>query len=394
MAWLTKSRFLSGLQCHKRLWFEIHQPIEIAREAGTALVHGREFDEVVQQQRPGVVISRDVGMPAAIEETARQLAAGAGRLYQPAFRSGDLAVIADVVKRDGDCFDLIEVKSTTSVKESHIPDAAYQAMVIERSGLPLRKIAIGHVSNQFVLRQQGVYQGLLIEADITDVARGIIPEIEATAAELQRVMASEVSPSIDVGDHCTNPYECPFLSRCHTGAPFGVEYPVAGLPRGGKIRAALIDEGYLDLREVPAERLSSDMHRRVHEATVSGVAYFDEAATSELRQLQPPFAYLDFETISSPVPQLVGTRPYEQVPFQWSVHVEEAGEVRHAEHLAIESFGNLETLATELMAALPASGPIFAYNAGFEERVLLLLADRSMRGVSRNWRNGCSTYCR
>ena len=76
------------------------------------------------------------------------------------------------------------------------------------------------------------------------------------------------------------------------------------------------------------------------------------------------------------MPKFIGTRPYEQLPFQWSVHVEFGpGNTRHAEFLAIESFGDFETLASALVAALPAEGPIFAYNASFEERVLVRLSE-------------------
>jgi hypothetical protein len=135
---------------------------------------------------------------------------------------------------------------------------------------------------------------------------------------------------------------------------------------------ALIDEGYADLREVPDGRLTSEMHRRVHEATVTGVPYFDAAATADLRRLTYPFSYLDFETMGFAVPELIGTRPYEQVPFQWSVHVEtSATEIRHSEYLAIESFGEFDALAEKLMAAIPSRGPVFAYNAGFEHRGIL-----------------------
>jgi hypothetical protein len=165
------------------------------------------------------------------------------------------------------------------------------------------------------------------------------------------------------------------MARCHPPNGTDVGYPVANLPRGGKASAALFAEGYSDLREVPAERLSSEMHRRVHAAAVSGVPYFNESATCELRRLKPPFAYLDFETMGFAVPEIIGTRPYEQLPFQWSVHVEDAGEIRHAEYLAIESFGDFEALTEPLIAAFPPTGPIFAYNAGFEDRVLRRLGE-------------------
>jgi hypothetical protein len=165
------------------------------------------------------------------------------------------------------------------------------------------------------------------------------------------------------------------LARCSAGkqAP---EFPVDVLPRGGKIVAELLGAGYRDLRDVPVELLSNDLHRRVFDATVSGLAFFDLAATAELRELSLPFAYLDFETVSFAVPEIVGTRPFEQLPFQWSVHLElGTDDVRHAEYLAIETFGEFQALAQALIATLPTEGPVFAYNASFEEHVLLRLAE-------------------
>ena len=136
-------------------------------------------------------------------------------------------------------------------------------------------------------------------------------------------------------------------------------------------------DGYRDLREVPRDRLTNKIHQRVHEATASGITYFDEAATAELRSFPRPYSYLDFETISFSVPEIIGTRPYEQVPFQWSVHVELGPtDIRHDEYLAIESFGDFDTMAHALIAAIPSTGPIFAYNASFEAAVLNRLADR------------------
>jgi hypothetical protein len=378
MAWLTKSRFLSGLQCHKRLWFEIHQPLEDSAEPNIQILQGRAFDEVVQGLQPGVVISRERGMPAAIAETKRVLAKGsraASTLYQPAFLAGNLAVIADVLRRAGAQFELVEVKATTQVKETHLPDTAFQALVLQRAKIPVGRVFIGYVNNEFVLRRAGDFEGLLVEADITESVRAYLPEAAARTLEFQEVMASDRMPSIVVGPHCLSPYECPFLARCTAGQETP-EYPVDVLPRGGKTVATLLADGYRDLRDVPAKRLTDEMHRRVFDATCSGLAFFDLAATTELRRLTSPLAYLDFETISFCVPEVIGTRPFEQLPFQWSVHVEYAtGEIRHAEYLAIESFGDFDPLARSLIGALPSAGPIFAYNASFEEQVLLRLAE-------------------
>jgi hypothetical protein len=378
VAWLTKSRFLSGLQCHKRLWFEVHQPLEEPAEPSIPMLHGRQFDEAVQRLQPGVVISRAKGMPAAIAATKRILAKGgaaAVTLYQPAFRAGDLAVIADVLRRAGAHFDLFEVKASAQLKDGHLPDAAFQALVLERAKIPVGRVFIGHVNTQFVLQREGDYGGLLSEVDVTDSVHGYLPEAAARALEFQQVMASDTMPGIVVGPQCLIPYECPFLARCTAGQPTA-EYPVDVLPRGGETVAALLADGYRDLRDVPATRLTNELHRRIYDATCSGLAFFDLAATAELRRCARPYSYLDFETIGSPVPEIIGTHPYDQVPFQWSVHVEYApDEVRHAQYLAIETFGDLDTLAGALIAALPEAGTIFAYNASFEAKVLNRLAD-------------------
>jgi hypothetical protein len=378
MAWLTKSRFLSGLQCHKRLWFEIHQPLEGAVENSIPIRHGRAFDEVVQGLHPGVVISRQKGLPSAIAETKRVLAQGsraANLLYQAAFRAGGLAVIADILRRRGAEFELVEVKAATEIKETHLPDAAFQALVLQRAKIPVGGVFLGLVNNQFVLRRAGDYEGLLVEVDITESVQGYLPEAAARALEYQEVMASDSMPGVAVGPQCLSPNECPFLARC-TAGHVTPEYPVDVLPRGGKIVAQLLADGYRDLRDVPAELLTVEVHRRVFDATCSGLAFFDLGATAELRQCALPYSYLDFETSGYSVPEIIGTRPYEQLPFQWSVHVEYAAQdVRHTEYLAIETFGDFDDLARELIAALPPEGPVFAYNAGFEERVLLRLAE-------------------
>ena len=379
MPWLTKSRFLSGLQCRLRLWSEIHSPIEEKSEPGVAILQGRSFDEAVRGLEAGAVISREAGMPAAIAETSRLMAmdsAAPAVMYQPVFQAGDLTFIADILRRAGDGFELTEVKASTGVKERHILDAAFQALVLEKAGIPTRRVFIGHVNNGFILEREGDYDGLLKEADVTDEVTEYLPTAAALADEFRQVMAESQAPAVDVGPHCFTPYECPFLSRCHGVLPAGADYPVESLPRGGKMVQALIDEGYVGLREIPDGRLTSEMHMRVREATVSGAPFFDAAATADLRTLTYPFTFLDFETIGFAVPGVIGTRPYEQLPFQWSVHVEtSATEIRHAEYLAIKSFGDFGELAAALIAAVPAAGPVFAYNSGFEGRVLERLAE-------------------
>jgi len=382
MPWLTKSRFTAGLQCPKRLWNEVHDPLVEAQPDSMAFMNGRAVDRLAQTFAPGPVVSRERGMPAAIAETSRLLRErtsgdGASRvLYQPAFRAGDLAVVADVLRIDGNQATLVEVKASTGVKPEHLADVGYQTMVLRQCRLPIERVMVAHVDNRFVLARRGDYAGLIVEQDVTNEVEEALPQIAESAAALQEVMAG-ARPVVPIGAHCSKPYECPFTDRCKAEHGATPEYPVDLLPWGGKTVKSLLAAGHRDLAQVPAELLTRENHQRIHQATVSGEPYFDTAATAGLRQFTYPLAHLDFETISQAVPEVVGTRPYEAIPFQWSVHVEEsAGSVRHAEFLAVDAFGDFGALADALLASLPDSGPVFAYNASFEHGRLDWLADR------------------
>jgi hypothetical protein len=376
--WLTKSRFMAGWQCPKRLWFEIHRPLEVPVPDSLPFINGRAVDAAVQASHPGTVVSRDRGLPAAIAETAKILSAGAPPLlYQPAFRHGECAIVADVLRKTPTQFELVEVKASTSLKDQHIPDAAFQALVMRNARIPIADVFISRVNDQFVLQNKADYGGLMIEENITSKVDSLQLQIADAAAALQEVMASRNAPAIQMGRQCGTPYKCPFIDRCTRESGRTADFPLSVLPNATRVIAALEGDGYDDLCAVPAERLTSELHRRVHTATLSGVAFFDAAAAQVLRDLPYPRAYLDFETISLAVPEIVGARPYEHLPFQWSLHVEDApGALRHAEYLALESFGDFERLAQLLLAALPRAGPVLAYNAGFERRVIQGLADR------------------
>ncbi len=378
MPWLTKSRFTSGLQCPKRLWNEVHDPLPVGIPDSMAFVNGRAVDQLVQRLAPGVVVSRERGMPAAIAETTRLIRSGVPPvLYQPAFRAGDWAVIADVLRVRKGQSTLVEVKSSTAVKPEHIPDLAFQTLVLRKAKLPVDRVLLAHVDNTFVLQRTGDYEGLISEEDVTSEVEVALPEIEEMAVKLQGVTASVKRPSVSMGSQCTSPYECPFNERCTREQGGTPEFPVDLLPWGGKTVIALRAAGYTDLAQVPRDSLSSELHLRIHHSTVTGEMYFNEEATSELRGLGYPVAHLDFETIGLAVPEIVGSKPYEQVPFQFSILVEEsAAVVRHAELLQIEHFGEFWAFSNALLASLPESGSVCAYNAGFEARVLRFLADR------------------
>lgn len=373
---LTKSLFMSGQQCAKRLWFEVHQPLESQTVLSMPVFNGGDFDRAAQSVGAGALISRDGGLAGAVSATERALVSGdAPALYQAAFRAGQWVAIADVLRRNGKAFDLIENKVATTVKHEHLVDAAFQAFVLEQAGVRLKRTFIGHVNSAFELRQPGQYRGLVTEEDVTTEVRKLKRTIPRLASKGLSVLGRRSAPDIAMGGHCESPYPCPFIDRCSASLPPAPEFPVSILPRGGKLVAALIAEGLHDLKAVPLERLKSETHLRLHAATLSGEPFFAASATRKIRALKPPYSYLDFETLPLAVPRVVGTRPYEQCPFLWSLHIENGdGSVRHIEHLSTEWPNGVDELARALLAALPLRGPVFVYNASLERSALTLLA--------------------
>lgn len=375
VAWLTKSRFLSGLQCAKRLWFEVHEPLGDRLGDSMPLVNGRAFDTLIHKLQPGLVVPREAKIQAAIDETRDILSRGVpAALYQGAFREGPVAAVVDVLRPMGDAFELVEVKVSTEVKDEHLPDIAFQALVLERARVPVARACIGHVNKHFVLKQSDDYMGLLVEDDVTAQVRALLPTIATQAAASVEVIALRSAPDVVMGGQCEKPYPCPFMERCDPHRDRRPNFPLSILPRGGKAVAQLVSEGYHDLRDVPKERLKSAEHQRIHAATVSGEAIMDRDATAGLRQHVAPFAYLDFETMNFAVPEIIGTRPYEQCPFQWSLHVEQPdGTLHHTSYLEVDHFGDFHTLASRLVEALPKTGAVFVYNKSLEKGVLKLL---------------------
>jgi hypothetical protein len=193
-----------------------------------------------------------------------------------------------------------------------------------------------------------------------------------------RTTLDGAEPAIEPGPHCHAPFDCPFLSYCtRDQAPaVPVKYPVDSLPYSGKLAASLLAEGYSDLRDVPPDRLSKPQHQRVQRVALSETAELDPVVGETLRNLSYPRYYLDFESIQFAVPIWPGTRPYQQLVFQWSCHIERtAGSLEHAEFLDESGNDPRRAFAKSLIATLGKHGPVFVYNQGFEGGCLRQLAE-------------------
>lgn len=375
-AYLSKSKLMSGLQCAKRLWLEINHPelLKISAATERSFTVGHAVGHAARSLWPtGILIEHDHDLKAALQETEAYLEQpGPVTLLEATLQADGVLIRADILDRNADGeFRLIEVKAATSVKPPYAPDCAIQTWVLEQLGLKPTRVELAHVNNQFVYPGDGNYDGLLTNEDMTDEVEGLLEWVPEHVAKM-RDMLSGGQPDIAVGRHCKVPYECPFIDHC---TPAQAEYPIACLPGSKAIKAELIAEGYEDIRDIPAGRLSSDQQERVRRITASGTDELLPAAESELRALPWPRYYFDFETLGVAVPFWVGTRPYQAQPFQWSCHVEnEAGDLCHREFLADGADAPMRECAESLIEALGDTGPIFVYT-GYEKDRLVDLTE-------------------
>ena len=383
---LSKSKLLAFRQCERRLWLELHRPCLRQDDDASlaAFSAGHEVGDLARQlydpDRNGVLLDpMGDGIDATLARS-RSLLATAQPVFEAGFEAGGAMAFADIllpVDREARAWRMVEVKSATSVKDYHREDAAIQAFVARAAGVPLDRIALARIDSTWVYPGNGQYRGLLVEEDLSAEAFGLDGEVASWIARAQAVAAQQNEPDIGPGKHCDSPYACGFTAHCGAGMP-QAEYPVRWLPRiASRALKQCISEGAADMREVP-DALLNDIQQRVKFHTLSKSPYFDaQGAARDLGPYSPPACFIDFETIAFAVPIWAGTRPFQMIPFQFSVHrLDETGQLEHRAFLDLSGDDPSRAFAEALLDACDGPGPVFVYNAGFETARIADLAAR------------------
>ena len=337
---LSKSRLIAGLQCGKRLWLVIHRPeLEVySADTQRRFAAGNSVGELARElYGAGELIDGGRNLSQALRDTEAALAApGDVTLYEATFRHSGVLIRADILERRDGRYRMVEVKSATRLKEYHVQDLAIQAWVTEGAGVPLDVLGVAVINTDFVYPGGGDYRGLLQEIAVADQARPVMAHIPGWVRGFNELLGGPL-PAIRTGPQCRRPFECPFIPFCEE--------------QEGKLPCARDDE--LDLAGACRPAASIDI--------TAGTV--DAAATEFLSTLPYPRYYLDFETVQFAVPLWAGTRPFQQLVFQWSCHVEaRPGDVTHREYLDTGSEAPMRRAAEALLAALGDKGPIFVYH--------------------------------
>ncbi len=388
---LSKTKLLAFRQCPKRLWLEIHRPKlrvdSAATKANFSVGHhvGDVARRLYDPEGKGQLIDvNKEGFPGAFARST-ELLASSHPIFEAGFSAGGALAFADVMlparKAGKRVWRMIEVKSSASIKDYHRDDTAVQAFVARSAGVPLAAIVLAHIDSSWVYPGGEDYQGLLVENDLTAEAFGRKAEVKGWIADAQAIARKRKEPDIGTGRHCSEPYECGFLAYCKSQEP-QAKYPANWLPgiATKALKALIEDEGVDDLRKIP-DALLNGRQLRVKAHTLADKVYFDAAgAAADLAAHQPPAYFLDFETIQFAVPIWKGTRPFQKIPFQFSVHrLSRAGKLEQQSFLDLGGKDPSKPLAEALIAACGERGPVFVYNASFETGRIRELGDRFPR---------------
>jgi len=377
---ISKSKFCAGVQCLKRLYLLVHEP-ELAAEpdcaASEIMEQGREVGMLARQLFPGGVEVRNEGLDKAIRAT-RELTANreVPAIFEGTFEHGDVLVRVDILhrRRDGR-WRLIEVKSTTEVKDHHLEDVAIQHRVVRRSGIDLAASGLAHVNREYI------YQGGPIDANRFFKIRNLTRQVERLQPELTvqlrsefRVLAMPEAPNIPVGRQCSDPFTCEFFDHCNPPIP---DDHILRLPRiHASTVAKLAALGVQSIHDIPEDYPLTGRLRRACASVQMGKPWYSPEIGEELRKLKYPLYFADFETVNPALPRFVGMRPYDQIPFQWSVHVQRqpGAAPEHLEFLATDTSDPRPAFISTLCDALGDRGSIVVYHQQFESQRLLDLA--------------------
>lgn len=388
---LSKTRLLAYRQCPKRLWLEVHRP-ELRADSQATQANFRTGHQVGDIARrlydpagKGAVIDLGVGRVAQALSQTRALLQSRRPIFEAGFETGGVRAFADVllpVRRGGKrAWRMVEVKSSTELKDYHYEDAAIQAFVARASGLPLAGLGLAHIDSAWTYPGHEDYDGLLVEHDLTEESFGRKADVQEWVSGAQRVVAKRKEPIATTGQHCTDPYECGFSAYCRSQEP-QAEHPIRWLPdvRSNALKSHIEAGGITEMRDVPDDLLN-ERQLRVKSTSLSGKAWFDrQGAAQALAAHKLPACFIDFETIRFAVPIWKGTRPYQQIPFQFSAHrLSRTGRLEQRAFLDLSGKDPSRAFAEALIAAGGTRGPVYVYNSVFEKGRIEELAQRFAR---------------
>jgi hypothetical protein len=378
---LSKARFTAGLQCHKLLWWKIHEPDAPELEPDPAvrfiIDQGSQVGDAARARFPGGVL---IDLPhdqvrERVQATERALARREPAVFEATFLQDGVVVAVDILAREGRTYTLIEVKSSTSITEHHLWDVAIQAYVLRRAGVDVDAMEIMHLNDEC---RFPALDDLFVREAVSGRVRTLLPQISKLIPD-QIAMLEGPLPEVEVGKHCDEPFACPFKTRCWPDLPRHSVETFYGLRR--EKSAQLEARGLALVDEVPDSFPLTVIQQRQHRSVTDGELLVEGDLAGDLPPLKGRVAYLDFETVGPAIPAWEGLGPWCPHPVQFSCHIatrdgdaELDGGLEHRGWLADGPDDCRPDMARALLEVLESVDTVVAYDKASEKKCLDLIA--------------------
>jgi hypothetical protein len=379
---LSKSTFIKGMQCHKALYLnkhhkELKEEVSAAQEA--IFAQGTSVGELATELFPGGVDCSPksyYNFQEAVIHTQEEIKKGAKIIYEAAFQYNGVLAALDILVKDQKGWKAYEVKSSTGVTETYHLDATIQYYAIINSGIDLKDISIVHINNEYEKKGEIDVHQLFTIVSVKEEVLQLLPRIDEEVAILKNVLLQKEIPKVDIGPHCSDPYECDFAGHCWKHIPDNSVFNISRL--NGNKKFEMYGNNLIHFKDIPEDFPLNEKQWMQVNCELNNETIIDEPKIKEfVKSLQYPLYFMDFETFATAVPLFDKSRPYQQLVFQYSMHKQESAqaEATHYEFLAQLNGGDPRIPFIEkLILDCGTKGDILVYNIGFEKGKLADLA--------------------
>ncbi|RAP24094.1 hypothetical protein DID73_01625 [Candidatus Marinamargulisbacteria bacterium SCGC AG-343-K17] len=376
MGLLTKSKYIQALQCKKLLWLTLNQPSALSINDNKQAVYDQGTMVGIDAQSlfpSGIMVDSDLSFPEKIS-TTRDYISKSQSMFEGAFKWDQCFCMVDVLVFNDGAWDLIEVKSSTSVKPIHYHDVGFQTFVLTQLGIEIRDMFICHIDTSY--KRQGMLdRTALFHCDkVTNDVLDLLPTIKKNIHEFLPILKSANS-DIPIGPHCFSPYECSAMDHCWKGVPDDSIFEITEMSIQHKF--SLYYKNQFLISELDPNSFSRFKQKQQIACHLEGLDFINtEKLTTYLSQIHAPFSFLDFECFQTAIPPFDGLHPYDQIPFQFSLHIDNEKELLHHGYIAPYGEDPRPLILDELKKHIPSSGSILVFNRQYEALILNQLKTR------------------
>lgn len=371
--YLSKSSYCKCVQCEKILWLSKYKKDNaVAENKGSVFETGNEVGELAKGLFGDYVdIPFDKKLSVRIEKTQELLEDKPNVITEASFIYDNNFCSVDILKNDSDGVEIYEVKSSTKIKDIYVDDAAYQYFVLSNLGLNVKKVAIVCINNEYVRGKNLDINQLFNINDITHIAFEKQDEIRSNIRMINDYMKEHGEtnePIKDIGKYCFDPYSCAFWQYCTKDLPTPNVFDISGMQTRSKFKKYY--EGKISFKDLESENINSKYLEQIDFELNNREAKINKRAINDLlNSLKYPLYFIDYESCQYAIPELEGTKAYQQIPFQYSLHIikEKGAPIEHKEFLAEPDDENIiRNFAESMIKDMPEDGSVIVYNKTFE----------------------------